>query len=253
MNCSFCPSTKREKEFMSVENFEHILKKVKLYTDYIYLHIKGEPLMHPDIECILNLCSKYNLMVNITTNGTLIYKCEKILLKSNIRQINISLHSNNSNLLQTIQTAKYISENSSTIIQFRLWNLKSHKDNSHIIALLESVFKINLVNETEKKNYKLKENVYLHFDYMFSWPKLNNKNTSVVGNCEGLKSQIGILVDGTIVPCCLDNDGDIALGNIYTEDLSCILLNSRATNIIAGFKKNTLCEVLCQRCTYVNR
>ena len=79
LNCSFCPKTKRTKEYMSIENYEEILKKINNYTDYIYLHVKGEPLLHPKIIDIIKLSEKYNLKVNLTTNGSLFPKYAKEL------------------------------------------------------------------------------------------------------------------------------------------------------------------------------
>ena len=59
-NCSFCSKTNRKKREMSIDEFETVLKRINNYTDYIYLHIKGEPLTHSNFEEIVKLCKKYN-------------------------------------------------------------------------------------------------------------------------------------------------------------------------------------------------
>ena len=76
---------------MTEEEFEHILKQIDKYTDYLYLHVKGEPLLHSKIDQIISLCKKYNKQINITTNGTLVK--QKLNILENVRQVNISLHS----------------------------------------------------------------------------------------------------------------------------------------------------------------
>ena len=87
---------------------------------------------------------------------------------------------------------------------------------------------------------------------MFEWPDLCKSDGSD-GYCHGLKDQIAILVDGTVVPCCLDNNGDINLGNIHTESMEEILNKEKTTKIIEGFKNRVAVEQLCKKCTYKNR
>ena len=94
LKCSFCPEGKRIKEFISVENFEIIINQIKPYTNLIALHVKGEPLLHPKLKEILDICEKENILVNITTNATLLEKNKDILISSKaVRQLNLSLHS----------------------------------------------------------------------------------------------------------------------------------------------------------------
>ncbi|HAN09187.1 MAG TPA: radical SAM protein [Clostridiales bacterium] len=238
MRCSFCPPTKRESKFMSIEDFEHVLKEVKPFSDYICLHIKGEPLMHPRIGEILDLCDNYDLKANLTTNGTLLKEKVDILVgKKALRQINISLHSfeNDSeddfikyfnNILYAI---KKVRSSSDTIISFRMWNQGSHSQ------------------------HKVMDKVYFNFDEKFEWPDITRDIISETGFCHGLRDQIGILVDGTVVPCCLDNEGDINLGNIFKLEFSKILESDHTNSIIKGFRENKLTEALCKRCGYASR
>ena len=95
--CSFCSKDNREKKEMSVDDFKTVLDKVSDYTESIYLHVKGEPLLHSKLEDILNICENHNVKVCITTNGTLLKSKKNVLIKHNIKQINISLHSENNN------------------------------------------------------------------------------------------------------------------------------------------------------------
>ena len=71
LKCSFCSEVTKKRRFMTKEEFELILKKINKYTDYIYLHVKGEPLLHKEIIEFIKMASKYNIKVNLTTNGTL--------------------------------------------------------------------------------------------------------------------------------------------------------------------------------------
>ena len=87
----------------------------------------------------------------------------------------------------------------------------------------------------------------------FQWPNMNIEPLGDTGFCHGLRDHFGILVDGTVVPCCLDKEGAIALGSIQNQTLTDILESPRALSILHGFKKRKLVESLCQRCQYIER
>ena len=238
LNCPFCSKDNRKEQEMSLDNFEYILKQINDYTDYLYLHIKGEPLIHSKIEDILNLCFKYNKQVNITTNGTLLSKKYKLL--DNVRQINISLHSlNEDKLLDVLKCGDYLSSKGVQIV-YRFW---TNDD------LLKKVLQYYDYKDEITNNFKLKNNIYLNRDKEFTWPSLNNKFISDRGTCYGLKTHLGILVDGTVVPCCLDT-GIINLGNVLEEEFFDILNKERTKNIITNFNNNKLVEELCQKCDF---
>lgn len=247
LNCSFCPTNKRNKKYMSTNEFEEILNKIKGYTNHIYLHVKGEPLMHPNLDEILKISDKYNMQVNITTNGRLLKDKLEILNNNKIREINISLHSYTS-LEEISDLLNIIDDIKNVYISLRLWNNKGNKD---VIELLSKHYNINI--KDNDKCITLRENVYLDKDIQFEWPKLNRDIISENGTCLALKRQLAILVDGTVVPCCLDNEGDIKLGNIFELELIDIIDSDKYKSILNGFNNNKLVEELCKKCGYRTR
>jgi radical SAM protein with 4Fe4S-binding SPASM domain len=272
LSCNFCPKTSRKLGFMSKEDFKKIIDKVKGYTNHIYLHLMGEPFLNKNLRDFLLIAEEANLKVNITTNGTLINEVKDILISSKaLRQVNLSLHSfeandNNidfyeyiNNIIDFINEANRKSE---VICALRLWNidtkdLKANNDlNSNILRLIEEKLSLDFsLSEAliEKKNLKLKERVYLNMAEKFSWPDINLSLLSEEVFCHGLRDQMGILLDGTVVPCCLDSEGKIPLGNIFTESLEDILKSERARNIYDGFSRRRAVEDLCKRCGYAKR
>ncbi len=240
LKCSFCPNDDLKKEEMSVENFEVIMKKINDYTDYIFLHVKGEPLMHSQIKTIINLCHKYNKNVNITTNGVLLN--ENIDILKNVREINISLQSLVSldYLHDIFNAVDILSEN--TFIEYRLWTKNKFEED----------IKKALLNKYGSLNNKLSNNVYLSIGKEFIWPNLDNNFIKTTGKCLGTKDQIGILVNGTIVPCCLDSKGIINLGNIFNTSIEEVINSIKFNNIKKGFDNNQLVEELCQKCGFNN-
>ena len=267
LKCEFCLETKREKKFMKISEFETIIDKIKNYTDLILLHVKGEPLLHPDLKEILDICDKNNIKVNITTNTTLLKQNLSFLSKSNsLRQLNLSIHDLEQNnidektrLNEIVDCVKKIkSENNDLIISYRLWNMMeigNNEKNKVFLQILEEEYGISNIYEKCLKNsfVKLSENIFLNQDIEFEWPSMDDKINSEIGKCYGLKNQIAILVNGDVVPCCLDTNGDMTLGNILSQDLEEILNSKRALNIIEGFNNSKLIEELCKRCKFIKK
>jgi radical SAM protein with 4Fe4S-binding SPASM domain len=260
LNCWFCKNNLREKRFMSCTEFKTIIKKIKPYTNYVYLHVKGEPLLHPELEEILKICEENKIKVNITTNGTLLKHKLNILEKSDcIRQINVSLHSDNNlstYFVDIFDACKKLKEN--IYISYRLWTLKNYQLDKKSTETVDKIMKsYNLSPEVVEKlkkepQVKIDINTYVNKDNLFSWPTLESKETSH-NFCHGLSTHFAILVDGTIVPCCLDGEGNIKLGNIFEDDLQQVLQSERVQKIITGFKDNKCSEKLCLKCSFKNK
>ena len=263
LNCKFCLETNRKKEYISVENFEKIIKKIHKYTNLVFLHVKGEPLLHGDLEQILKILEKYNLKTNITTNGTLIKENLYIIKKSKvIRQINFSIHSIMQNEKFDNQYIRNIFESveelKNVIISYRLWNLQNIKENdvnNDIIKSIENYYNIQNLKKQLIENdfFKLRENLFINQDTEFTWPNINQNSIIEKGRCLALKEQVAILVDGTVVPCCLDNNGDIPLGNIFEETMEEIINKPQSLIIKKNFENSIITCKLCKTCGFLKR
>ena len=272
LSCSFCPGTTRKNRFMSLAEFEIVLKNISHLTDYLYFHIMGELLLHPELEGLLEIAEKYNKKVIITTNGTLISNKQAILLKSKaIYKVVFSLHSfeaNNStislnNYLENILNfCKKASIETDIITALRLWNYDNdnlkgeNKQNDKIIDIINKAFAVEnfkLQDILSSRGFKLCERVYLQTAKKFEWPDINKNEITNKVFCYGLRDHFGIQADGTVVPCCLDNNGEIPLGNCFNENIDDILNCERAKNIYNGFSNRTACEDLCKRCDFVTK
>lgn len=244
LSCDFCIKNNRKIKDISIDEFNFILSKIKPYTNYLYFHVLGEPLLHNNINELIDIAYNNKFNINITTNGYLI---NNIKNNKHIRQINISLHSYNekykikledylNNIFDTIDNLI----KNKTYVSLRLW--VKNKYTNEIIKIINSKYKVT--------NNKINNYLYINYDKEFIWPDLNNNYYNVQGKCYGLIDHIGILVDGTIIPCCLDTKGIINLGNIYNDKLDNILKDDRVNNIIKGFKDNKKLEELCKHCKF---
>ena len=252
LKCPFCIGNTREKKYLTFDEFKIILSKIKNHTNYLYFHILGEPLMHPEINKFIDYANEKGFHTNITTNG---YLLNKIKSNKNIRQINISLHSFND--INSVSLYDYLNNifdsvdeliKNKTYISLRLWvNNKYHEE---MINYINNRYNVNInLNEY----YKINNYLFINPFHEFIWPDLNNNYLCEKGSCYALKDHIGILVDGTIIPCCLDSKGIINLGNIYNDELDDVLKQERITRMLEGFKNNNKCEELCKHCSFLER
>ena len=260
LKCSFCPGTKRTPRRMTTGEFSAILEKCKGYTEYLYFHLLGEPLCHPELAEFLKIAEEKQFKVIITTNGTLIDKHADLLLDSPAaHKVVISLHSFEANnrkmpfygyLDNCFEFSKRAE--GKKIIALRLWNHGGEdKLNSEILSRLENYFEKPW--HDSRGGTAVGDKVFLQFGDKFDWPDINADSTDQPVFCYGLRDQLGILADGTVVPCCLDSEGTINLGNIFESDLESIITSKRATDLYNGFSNRTPTEELCRKCGYARR
>ncbi len=272
LKCDFCPLTKRPLEFMTEESFEYIVSSIKHLTDQIYFHVMGEPLLHPKLSELLQISDRHGLKVNITTNAVLIHEAEDILLTSPaVKQVNFSLGSFEANS-ESLNLDDYIGNITSFILKaqattnivssLRLWNLDSHITkganswNDKIMALLEDHLSLGFSIKENCMTYragKLSNNVYVNIAQKFEWPDIDQTFSTERVFCYGLRDKIAILVDGTVVPCCHDSDGNIALGNIFETPIDAIIDSPRAKAMYKGFTDRKVEEELCQKCGFARK
>jgi radical SAM protein with 4Fe4S-binding SPASM domain len=249
---------------MTVDEFRFVVEKIRPFTNYIYLHVLGEPLLHPQLDEILTVAESAGLNINITTNGGLLKQKKQLLLNHSIRQINISLHDVEENIIPEKWNDYFQSvfdftaeATPKTYISLRLWNTThaaSEKFNTLCLAKMAERFDcITDIQDgkTKGNGQKLAEHVFLQRAPRFEWPHEDKTGNLTQKTCYALRDHIAILVDGRIVPCCLDADANILLGNIFSDPLLDVLQTERARNIKKGFEQHKVTEALCARCGFI--
>ncbi len=259
MHCSFCHGHKRPPRRMNAEEFALILDKLTGQTKYLYYHLMGEPLTHPLLPAFLRMAGKRGFKSIITTNGTLLKQRGTELLSAGVHKVNISLHSFEDGTPE--DHARYVHEladfaksaaSKGTIVSFRLWNRGVDGGKNEVsLNLLREHIPGDWVENS--RGLRIRDKIFLEWGERFEWPDSNAEIKGTRFFCYGLKDHFGILADGTVVPCCLDSDGVIALGNIFTEDIDAILRSERARKMVEGFRCGAASEDLCRRCGYAQR
>lgn len=266
LSCPFCPPLKRESRFITGTDFEKVLREAAGLTERMLLHVRGEPLLHPEFSEFIRMGEALGVSFEITTNGVLLEGLEDVLLLPSLVQVNVSLHSllansleNQPRILQKIWdfARRAEGERPDLYINFRFWDMAQTvgTPQNPVLEALERIYGFHLpdVNVKRKKSFRLSGRTYLHFDTEFQWPSMRDHVIGSAGFCYGLKDQIAILSNGAVTPCCLDAEGEICLGNVFHTPLAHILDSPRALEIRRNFEAYRLSEALCQRCAYIRR
>ena len=256
--CSFCKGTKRPLRMMSASELERVLTGLSDFTDYVYFHLMGEPTVHPKLVEFISLARSMGYNPMITTNGTLLDKLGDEIIAAGVYKVNISLHSfekRNENdaenyIKSCVEFAKRAAERG-VIVTLRLWNGGSGADNTHVLECLSRAFLGQWLENN--RGARLSDRIYLEYADQFGWPDIEGEELGRDVYCHGLSDHFAVLSDGSVVPCCLDSDGIMTLGNAFFEDIADILSSDRAKNIVEGFRRRNTEEPLCQRCPYARR
>ena len=266
MNCSFCHGTKREPREMNLGEFARVTANLKGMTEYLYFHVLGEPLTHPLLPIFIEHSKRCGFKVALTTNGTLLRARGRELLLAKPYKINISLHSfegeSESARLSYIESCLDFADQASKegiLVVLRLWNLSdggladAHTEdlNCDVMKLLHAKF--GEFEQPSERGARVRDKLHIELGKRFEWPDSSVDDLGERVFCHGLGDHFGILSDGTVVPCCLDADGVMALGNIFESDIRDILRTERAKAIKDGFANKRAAEELCRRCPYARR
>ena len=260
LSCAFCPGTRRATRALTESEFEQLAGKLTGWAEYLYFHLMGEPLSHPLLPRFVVRSREMGFKPVITTNGTLLAARGGALIDARPYKVSISLHSFEANDIampfenyidSCLSFARTAAEGG-IITVLRLWNLEGRAEgalnerNGQIMALLRAAFPEEW--QVTRTGFRLRERVFLEWGDKFDWPSLRGQVLHERGFCYGLRDQVGVLCDGTVVPCCLDSEGDIALGNLFEQRLEDILSSPRARALYDGFSAHRCREALCRRC-----
>ncbi len=265
MHCSFCHGTSRQSKSMTLGEFARIIGNLKGITEYLYLHVLGEPLTHPMLPTFIEYATKSGFKVAITTNGTLLDKLGDALILCKTYKVNISLHSfekfsapekHKAYIKSCLEFADKASQ-SGILCVLRLWNREENQNEDQKVLndITLQLIKERFSNEWAfgTRGARIRNKLHLEYGDRFEWPDSNRELLGDKVFCHGLSDHFGILSDGTVIPCCLDADGAIALGNIFESDIRSILSSERAIAIKQGFSEKKAVEELCKRCPYARR
>lgn len=251
LDCPFCTNAKG-KSFLSLAQIENYISQIKPYCDYIYLHILGEPTLHPNFSEILDLLDKYDMKLQLVTNGTLLYKYPHLFSHKCLRKLSISVHSvNNQNIdnnyFETIKNIVFY--NTKAKIELRFYDFENlSNDIRNFLNYFENLYGFQITSKIN--SYKLKDNTYIYFEKLFKWPDINDSYINSIGTCHGAIDMIAINSNSDVTICCLDPKAHNKIGNLTKDSLKNILDSNIYKQYVLNFRNNKITSELCCKCTY---
>lgn len=253
LDCHFCPKHQRKRRQLSAEEFDLLTDKVRGKVCFLYFHLMGEPLLHPLLPQFITMAREKGFKTVLTSNGTLLHRAMN-LLDTLPHKVQLSLHSHESNArgelssyMEEVMNFATQAAAKGTCVVLRLWNQGGmDKENELVMDYIAEY--VPRPWKERPDGFRLCDNLYLEFDRKFEWPSANASSAKREVFCKALLKQIGVLSDGSLVPCCLDHNGDVVLGNLFHQSLEEILSSPRAQAMIEGFQHHTATEALCLNC-----
>ena len=251
LNCPFCRYDKGN-SFMPLADIDSYTGQIARFCDYIYLHILGEPLLHPQFEDIMNLLDSRGLKLQLVTNGTLLNRYPDLLKHPSLRKLSISIHSvSHLNICQayfdTIDSL--IENNNDKVIELRFYDEGSLSED--LMQYKKSLISRYGISRTSKRHsWKLKANTYLYEEDLFRWPDPEDPIIGWQGTCRGAIDMIAINHEGKVCICCLDPKARNCIGDLKKEPLEAILQSETYLNYVECFKQRKIASDLCARCSY---
>ena len=267
-SCSFCPGTVRPLRRMSLSEFDTVTDRLRGVTEYLYYHVMGEPLTHPDLPDFIRLAKEKGFKSAITTNGTLLSRRGKELIDAGVYKVNISVHSfedgedsaAHGRYLDGILDFADEASRNGVLTVLRLWNLDGHGEalggnNTRTLDYLRARFPDTPETpwKFSPRGARMRDRLHLEYGDRFEWPDMEADDRGSDVFCYGLKDHFAILCDGRVVPCCLDREGAVTLGNVFDTPVEEILSSPRAAAMREGFRRRCATEELCRRCGYARR
>ncbi|MBQ6559524.1 MAG: radical SAM protein [Erysipelotrichaceae bacterium] len=254
LNCPFCTYPKGD-SFMDLSDIEDHIRQIREFCNYIYLHILGEPLLHPDFEKILDLLDDLMMSLQLVTNGVLLKEHPDLLKHDCLRKLSVSMHSVNHMTVSDdyFKTIDRLVENDlGKNIELRFY--AREQLDAHLQGYLKHLEETYGFKETSKEgSYSLKNHVYVYFSELFQWPEIEAPFVSEQGSCHGAIDMIAINVHHDVTLCCLDPKAYNSIGNLKEKELSKILSSENYLNYLNEFKQHRFSSELCKRCSYRTR
>ncbi|PDX43425.1 radical SAM/SPASM domain-containing protein [Helicobacter pylori] len=263
LQCGFCPNPKNIRGVMPLELFEKICKEAAPLTPIITFHVLGDPCKLKNLNHYLSAARRFSLKVDLVTSGVY-WRDFETLLQDVIYQISISLDAGLDNynkinqhryIQKILEFCRYKCEkNSEVFLNLRIQDSTLEKHQNLIKPFLESFECVSLETLKSQGRTRLFKKSFLNIQKTFKWPNLNAQNSlnqeSKTPYCYGLIKQIAILSNGVVVPCCMDTQAHINLGDLNHTPLKDILKSQKAMAIKTHFLKGEALELLCKNCSY---
>lgn len=240
LNCVICSRrySSRPQGLMDMTLFAKIINEIKHSSRFTWLHLLGEPLLHPHIAEMIKLCKENGMKVGISTNATLLNEQRaKKILESGLDSCILAFDGVNKETYEQVRTGGVYETVEKNILNFL--KLKKELKKEKPWTVIQTV-EINLT-ESEigafKKKWKDSDvNEILVRKYSTSAGQIEDKDFVAKPQhqyipkqklsrppCFLLWNSAVIFWNGDVSVCCHDCvNGKLVFGNLKDDDLKTI-------------------------------
>ena len=244
LRCSFCFVTEgmsREEGFMDFALFKKVIDDTP-ELEHLCMHNWGEPLLHKEIFEMFDYAHESGIKhIVMNTNGTLLTNnmIDKII-RSPLNIIRFSIDG-------SAETFKRVRGVELEKIEQNILKLKKEKDARRPDLSMGVVFTVE--NETQEDVDEYIEHWETIVDHVRTQPKLiqsprKEPCPEPFGKDYG---KLVVLWDGTVIPCCVDYNASLKLGNAYKERVRDLWYNSEIKALRNQHEKGNYPKV-CMNC-----
>ena len=242
LKCRFCPAVnlKRKKGFMDVGLAGKVLKQCK-NLQYVYLYDWGEPLLHPELDRIIETATRLGHRTFMVTNGTLLVpELSEKIIAAGLSTICFSIDGID-------ETYEYFRGVEYDLVRENVERFLKVKERLNPDLRVEINYVVSELSEGAVERFR--EIWGPKVDHITFQPMLTYQNVPRRRPCRELwKGTLVVFWDGTVVACCVDYEGLLAVGDAKKDSMNALLNSQAMVRLRRGHAKGNFCS-LCSYCS----
>jgi radical SAM protein with 4Fe4S-binding SPASM domain len=265
MRCEMCPRTHRMSRplgYMARAVYERIIDQAAGSTSKVFLHHFGDSLVHPEIGPYIAYAASRGIGTYLSANPVLLTPGRiRALVDNHLTELVLSLDGITGETSAAVRgkaagNVALAEQRVRALLDYRrevgtqtphvIMQIVRQRQNKHEVnAWLRKWRAVDGVDQVKVKSYIAWDGRDEAIERLRPEPRLERAPVA----CDKPWSSVTVLWDGTVVPCCFDFDGLLALGDLARESLAEIWHGERAKALRRAHRDGDLSSVtLCAKC-----
>jgi MoaA/NifB/PqqE/SkfB family radical SAM enzyme len=260
LRCIMCPQSRGLRPRpakMPLDRFQQILDDICENRPLIKLYLSGEPLLHEGLFDMIEYAHGKNCQTAIHTNATLFTEAlSERILSSSLTFLSFSFDGCTAEVYERLRPpAKFeqVGANIRRFLDLRRRSGRGPYANVEIIRMRDTEDFLKSFAEEWKACGVEEVSVVDYMTWLGTVPDRRDGKAAIFSGytpCAAPFQHGCILSDGTVVPCCLDVDGRMPLGNVTEQPFREIWVGNayrqlRLQMLTGGLGTGSICDACC--------
>jgi pyruvate-formate lyase-activating enzyme len=259
LRCRMCPQSDKKpgvaRGLMKVDLYRNIVDQIAAFPEnhnaLFYLHICGEPLLHKQSVEFIRYAADLGFKPILTTNATLLTtELTAKLLASGLSRIEFSFEGVTPEIFETTRLGAKYDVVHRNIMDFLEQNRAAGKPvHTELVVVDLPHVEARLLRDYCEKMRAHFDTVNLsgYFDWLGRVETVKYERSHYRG-CAATDTDLNVLWDGRVVPCCMDVDGAMVIGDFTKQCYLEILADLRRHALRERLQCGQLKGLLCSQC-----